>query len=131
MKINLALLVMLFGLSGCASHPPVASSPSVDIHRELSCEYAYGGLSFLEGSSTITANSSVMLSLVVEASQRCSSGVIKIVGLSDKADDDLNRARVSALRDYMKLFGVTQYEFVAQAETPGKMELQWVGQSAR
>jgi len=130
MKMKLALLVMLFGLSGCASRELGAPSPAIDIHRKLSCEYAYGGLSFLEGSSTITANSSVMLSLVVEASQRCSSGVIKIVGLSDRADDELNRARVSALRDYMKLFGVTQYEFVAEAEAPGKMELQWVGSPA-
>lgn len=128
MKMKLALLVMAFGLSACATPPAVA--PSTDIYRKLSCEYAYGGLGFLEGSSTITANSSVMLSLVVEASQRCSSGVIKIVGLSDRADDELSRARVSALRDYMKLFGVTQYEFVAQAEAPGKMELQWVGSPA-
>ncbi len=128
MKIKLVLLAMVFGLSGCATHPTIA--PSIDIHRKLSCEYTYGGLGFLEGSSTITANSSVMLSLVVEASQRCSSGVIKIVGLSDRAGDELSRARVSALRDYMKLFGVTQYEFVAQAEAPGKMELQWVGPPA-
>jgi len=124
MKMKLALLVA-FGLSACATPPAVA--PSTDIYRKMSCDFAYGGLGFHEGKAVITATSAGTLSLVVEASQRCSSGVIKIVGLSDRADDELSRARVSALRDYMKLFGVTQYEFVAQAEAPGKMELQWVG----
>lgn len=128
MKMKLALLVMVFGLSGCATQPAVA--PSTDIYRKMSCDFAYGGLGFHEGNAVITATSAGTLSLVVEASQRCSSGVIKIVGLSDRADDELSRARVSALRDYMKLFGVTQYEFVAQAEEPGKMELQWVGSPA-
>ena len=128
MKVKLALLVMVFGLSGCATQPAVA--PSTDIFRKMSCDFAYGGLGFHEGSAVITAASAGTLSLVVEASQRCPPGVIKIVGLSDAAEDELSRARVSALQDYMKLFGVTQYEFVAQAEEPGKMELQWVGSPA-
>ena len=97
----------------------------------MSCDFAYGSLGFYDDSARITATSAGTLSLVVEASQRCPKGGIKIVGLSDTADDELSRARVSALREYMKLFGVTQYEFVAEPEVPGKMELQWVGQPAQ
>ena len=88
MKMKLALLVVVFGLSGCATQPVLA--PSTDIYRKMSCDFAYGSLGFHEGNEVITATTAGTLSLLVEASQRCSSGGIKIVGLSDTADDALS-----------------------------------------